>query len=149
MKSDGTYRMVVYYRRLNKNTDRMNFPLPNIDDGLEELHESVIFVVLDLAQRYLQIPLSERGKEKTAFITPEEAGQFERSMFDLMSAPFYFAKLMKMVFGPFGHKLALTYFDDILIHARSWEELLSKLEKVLNLLKDAGLTLNLKNVSLV
>lgn len=142
--SSGNPRVVVDYRRLNKNTVRMNFPLPNIDDGMEELYGASMFIILDLASGYLQIPLTESAKEKTAFITQDETGQFERAMFGLMNAPFYFAKLMKIIFASHGPKLALVYFDDILIHARSWKELLEKLETVLQLLKDAGLTLNLK-----
>lgn len=69
-------------------------------------------------------------------------------MFGLMNAPFYFAKLMRTIFGRYGPELAITYFDDILIHARSWDELLEKLEKVLQLLKDAGLTMNLKKMQI-
>lgn len=141
---DGSTRVVVDYRKLNKNTVRMNFPLPNIDDGLDALFEAEIFAVLDCAQGYLQIPLTDAAKEKTAFITQDETGQFERAMFGLMNAPFYFAKLMKIIFGPYGNQLAITYFDDILVHARSWEELITKIEKVLVLLRDAGLTLNIK-----
>lgn len=49
-----------------------------------------------------------------------------------------------MIFGPFGNKLAITYFDDILVYAKSWEELIEKLKKILQLLRDAGLTLNIK-----
>ena len=143
-KPDGSKRLVVDYRRLNKITVRMHFPLPSIDDGLEALHGATIFAVLDLAQGYLQIPLTEEAKEKTAFITQDETGQFERAIFGLMNAPFYFAKLMKIVFGPYGNKLALTYFDDILVHARDWDELMGKLEQILIMLKEAGLTLNLK-----
>ncbi|CAB0032348.1 unnamed protein product [Trichogramma brassicae] len=143
-KPDGSKRLVVDYRRLNKNTVRMNFPLPNIDDGLEELHGANIFAILDLAQGYLQIPLTERAKEKTAFITPDETGQFERAMFGLMNAPFYFSKLMKKVFGNFQNKLALFFFDDMLVYAKSWDELLEKLETILQLLRDARLMLKLR-----
>uniref|UniRef100_A0ABD2WQH5 RNA-directed DNA polymerase n=1 Tax=Trichogramma kaykai TaxID=54128 RepID=A0ABD2WQH5_9HYME len=143
-KPDGSKRLVVDYRRLNKNTVRMNFPLPNIDDGLEELHGANIFAILDLAQGYLQIPLTERAKEKTAFITPDETGQFERAMFGLMNAPFYFSKLMKKVFGNFQNKLALFFFDDMLVYAKSWDKLLEKLETVLQLLRDARLMLKLR-----
>lgn len=125
-KPDGTFRLVVDYRKLNANTVRLSFPLPNVDDGMEELNGAAIFASLDLAQGYLQIPLTERAKEKTGFITQDETGQFERAIFGLMNAPFYFAKLMKIIFGPYGNKLALTYFDDILVHAKSWEELLVK-----------------------
>lgn len=144
MKSDGTHRLVIDYRKLNNMTVRMNFPLPNIDDGLEKLHGATIFAILDFALGYLQMPLTDEAKEKTAFITQDETGQFERAIFGLMNAPFYFAKLMKMIFGPYGNDLAITYFDDILVHAKSFEELLLKIERILILLKDAGLTLNLK-----
>lgn len=72
VKPDGTIRLVVDYKRLNKNTIRMVFPLPNIDDGLEFLHGVIIFVIIDLKLGYLQIPLTESAKEKTAFITPTE-----------------------------------------------------------------------------
>ncbi|XP_043472429.1 uncharacterized protein LOC122505073 [Leptopilina heterotoma] len=144
MKPDGTYRLVIDYRKLNSITVRMNFPLPNIDDGLEKLHGATIFAILDFALGYLQMPLTEEAKEKTAFITQDETGQFERAIFGLMNAPFYFAKLMKIIFGPYGNDLAITYFDDILVHAKSFEELLIKIEKILILLKNAGLTLNLK-----
>ena len=61
-----------------------------------------------------------------------------------MNAPFYFAKLMKKIFDRYGNDLAITFFDDILIYAQSWNELLQKIEKVLQILKEAGLTLNLK-----
>lgn len=143
-KADGTPRLVIDYRKLNKNTIRMNFPMPSVDDGLEEVHGSTIFAILDLAHGYLQIPLTESAKEKTAFITPDDTGQFERAMFGLMNAPFYFAKLMKKIFGREGNKLAVIFFDDMFIYARSWSELIRKLRRVLELLKDAGLTLNLK-----
>ena len=143
-KGDRSDRLVVDYRRLNQNTVRMNFPMPSIDEGMEFLHGQSVFAVLDLAQGYLQVPLSENAKAKTAFITPDETGQFERAMFGLMNAAFYFAKLMKMVFHKHSKELALVYFDDILIFARSWGELLVKLRKILQLLKDAGLTLNLR-----
>ena len=86
-KEDGSSRLVVDYRHLNKNTVRMNFPLPNLDDGLEELYGTSIFATLDLAHGF-QMPLTESAKEKTAFITPDETGQFEQAMFGLMNAPF-------------------------------------------------------------
>lgn len=67
-KPDGTYRLVIDYRKLNANTVRLNFPLPNVDDGMEELNGAVIFAILDFELGYLQIPLTDRAKEKTAFI---------------------------------------------------------------------------------
>ena len=58
----------------------------------------------------------------TAFITPDDTGQFKRAMLGLMNAPFYFAKLMKMIFGAYGNELALFFFDDMLLFAKSWGE---------------------------
>ena len=83
--------------------------MPNLDDEIESLNGAVLFTTLDLAQGYIQIPLSENAKQKTAFITQDETGQFERAIFRLMNAPFYFNKLMKIIFGPYGNSLALTY----------------------------------------
>ena len=126
-KSDGSHRLVVHYRRLNKNTVRLNFPIPNLGDEIESLNGAVLFTTLDLAHGYMQIPLTENAKQKTSFITQDETGQFERAMFGLINAPFYFNKLMKIIFGPYGNSLELTYFDDILIHAKSWKEMLEKI----------------------
>ena len=142
-KADGTYRLVVDYRRLNKQTLRMNFPLSNMDDGLEELNGAKIFAVLDLAQGYLQMPLSESAREKSAFILPDDTGEFTRAMLGLMNTPFYFAKLIKKIFGQHGNKLALNFFDDFLLYAKKWEEFFQKLELMFQLLKKTGFTLNL------
>ena len=77
----------------------------------------------------MQIPLTEEAKKMTAFITPYGTGQFERAMFGLMKAPFYFAKLMKKIFDNYSN-IALICFDDMLIFSRSWEELIEKLRKM-------------------
>ncbi|XP_026468169.1 uncharacterized protein LOC113372011 [Ctenocephalides felis] len=90
-KKTGESRMVVDYRALNRQTERMNFPLPNMDDHLALLANSNMFIVLDLAHGYFQVPLTKEAMEKTAFITPDETGQFTRMVFGLMNAPFYFS----------------------------------------------------------
>lgn len=77
-KKNGESRMVVDYRRLNANTVRQPYPLPNVDDLLELFSECTLFSVLYLAHGFLQIPLTNRAKEHTAFITPDGTGQFTR-----------------------------------------------------------------------
>jgi hypothetical protein len=67
---------------------RKVLPTPNLDEHLECLHGSKLFTTLDLASGYLQVPLTEAAKEKTAFITPCESGQFERMVFGLINAPY-------------------------------------------------------------
>lgn len=72
----GGKRLVIDFRKLNAQTLHDNFPLPNIDLQMENLAGSSIFAVLDLANGFLQIPLSDEAKEKTAFVTPDDTGQF-------------------------------------------------------------------------
>ncbi|GBM07782.1 Transposon Ty3-G Gag-Pol polyprotein [Araneus ventricosus] len=80
-KKTGENRLVIDYRRLNSQTIKDKFPLSKIDDILEQFHDCSFFTTLDLTHGYLQIPLTENAKQKTAFITPDETGQFERMIF--------------------------------------------------------------------
>lgn len=143
-KKSGEPRLVVDYRRLNKQTEKVPFPIPSIDEQFEMLSESRIFSTLDLAHGYLQIPLDEESKEKTAFITPDETGQFERLMFGLTNGPYEFCRLMHTVLGPLRNKVCMTYIDDILLGAKDWTDMLDKLKMVLTALKKAKLTLKLR-----
>lgn len=91
--------MVVDFRRLNKVTQPINRPISNFDDMLENLNCAKYFITLDLPCGYLQVPLMERAKEKTAFVTELQSGQFERTMFGLVNASKYFAEVMDKVLG--------------------------------------------------
>ncbi|CAI6357143.1 unnamed protein product [Macrosiphum euphorbiae] len=93
-KKNGDATLVVDYRKLNSQTVRKVFPTPNLDEHLEKLHGAKIFTILDLASGYLQVPLTEASKEKTAFTTPSESGKFERMVFGLINEPYEFSKLM-------------------------------------------------------
>lgn len=72
-----------------------NFPIPNFEELLENPNEANIFITLDLAMGYLHLPLKERCKDKTAFITETQTDEFQRAMFGLANALMYFVKLMK------------------------------------------------------
>jgi len=87
IKSTGDRRLCVDYRRLNKQLVGLPYPMPNIDEELSALSHGKMFATLDLSNRYLQIPLHEDAKQKTAFITPDETAQFERLPFGLKNAP--------------------------------------------------------------
>lgn len=140
---NGKPRMVVDYRGVNGKTVKIRYPMPSFDDGLEFFLGAKMFVILDLASGFLQIPLAESAKAKTAFITEFQTGQFEQVNFGLTNAPFYFAKLIKKVLGHNSGGIAFNFFDDTCIPAKSWSEIMRKLIVVLELLKDAHLTLNL------
>lgn len=111
--------------------------IPNFDDLLEGLNEANIFITLDLACRYLQIPLDEESKPYTAFTTENQTGQFGRAMFGLGNAPRYFAKLMQRILGPARRQgIAYHFFDDIFIYAKDWDQLLINLQKIIDMLRD-------------
>jgi hypothetical protein len=98
---------------------------------------------MDLASRYLQVPLSESAKKKTAFITPNESGQFERMVFGLINAPYEFSRLMQRILHPLKKKVAMWYLDDILVPSTSFDDMIKRLRQVLDALKSANLALKL------
>ncbi|UYV61524.1 hypothetical protein LAZ67_1005160 [Cordylochernes scorpioides] len=140
-KKTGDHRLVVDYRRLNIQTVKDKFPLPRIDDLLEGLRNAEFFTTLDLAHGYLQIPLTDKAKLKTAFITPDDTGQFERMIFGLANAPAEFQRLMHTVLGPLLNKKAFCYLDDVIIPAKDWREMIERLREVLERIRSAKLTL--------
>jgi len=127
-KADGTSRCVVDFRRLNLQTKKEHYPLPLIDEMLARIGDAKIFISLDLMQGYLQIPIHPDSKEKTAFITPDETGQFERMIFGLTNAPSVFQRLMNTILSTLPKGTAMAYLDDILIPAIDWPHLISKLK---------------------
>jgi len=140
-KKSGESRLVVDYRRLNDQTVKQVYPLPNIDDLLEQMAGYRMFTVLDLAHAYLQIPLTDAAKPLTSFITPDGTGQFTRMVFGLKNAPFEFTKLMDRAIGRLKNRIVINYFDDYFIPARDWEEMKERLRQVLEALIAAKLTL--------
>lgn len=104
---------------MNNQTVRMNFPLSNIDDHVTILSNFTLYTILDLAHGYLQIPLSEASKNETAFITPDEMGEFQRMIFDLTNLPFHFSTVMHKVLVPLQGQVVLYNLGDILIPAEN------------------------------
>lgn len=141
VKQGDKNRLYIDYRQLNKQVKRHNFPLPDLQEQVEALVTGKFFVQLDMATRYLQLPLSESAQEKTAFVTPDDTGQFTRMPFGLAGAPGEFTRLMHRVLGKLRNTVVKNYLDDWFIDAASWTEMLVKLKEVLECLKGANLTL--------
>lgn len=142
-KKTGDLRLCIDYRALNKKTVKENYPIPLIDDQLDQLSGSQYYTTLDLANGYYQVPIRECDKFKTAFVTPEGHYEFNRMPFGLANAPATFQRIMNQILGAVRYGEALVYLDDVIIPSISIDQGLARLETVLDIFSKTGLTLKL------
>lgn len=144
-KKTGESRLCVDYRALNNKTKKEHYPLPLIDDQLDRLAGNSLFTSLDLASGYYQIPVAIESQDKTAFVTPDGQYQFKRMPFGLANAPSVFQRTMNKILSKVNY--IIVYMDDVLIPSESFDQGMERLKEVLQVLKDAGLTLKTKKCS--
>ncbi|KAJ9533253.1 hypothetical protein QJQ45_018374 [Haematococcus lacustris] len=148
-KRDGTLRMCVDYRALNKLTVRDRYPLPRIDDLFDKLQGKTIFSSLDLQSGYHQIRITPEDVPKTAFVTLEGQFQYKVLSFGLTNAPATLQRVMSRVFEKqLKEGFVLVYLDDILVMSSSPEEHAMHLKEVLQVMKDNQLYAKLSKCGL-
>jgi hypothetical protein len=135
-KKDGTLRMCVDYRALNKATVKNRYPLPRIDDLFDRLSGAKVFSRIDLRSEYYQIRIAEGDEEKTACRTRYGSYEFMVMPFGLTNAPATFYTLMNDIFREWLDDFVVVYIDDILIYRSSLEEHVEHLRKVFQRLRE-------------
>nr|GEW40054.1 retrotransposon protein, putative, Ty3-gypsy subclass [Tanacetum cinerariifolium] len=134
-KKDGSFRMCIDYKELNKLTVKNRYPLPRIDDLFDQLQGSQFFSKIDLRSGYHQLRVHEDNITKTTFRTRYGHFKFTLMPFGLTNAPAVFMDLMNRVCRPYLDKFVIVFIDDILIYSKTQEEHVEHLRIVLELLQ--------------
>ena len=143
-KNDGSMRLCIDYRELNKVTVRNKYPLPRIDDLFDQLQGACVFSKIDLRSGYHQLRVRGEDVPKTAFRTSYGHYEFLVMPFGLTNAPAAFMDLMNRVFKPYLDQFVIVFIDDILVYSKSREEHERHLSIVLQTLRDKQLYAKLK-----
>ena len=145
LKPNGKWRFCIDFRQLNKLIQDKGWPLPRINELLERVgqQQPKVFGKVDLTNGYHQMPLAESAKKWTAFKTSKGLYEWERVPMGLRNAAAYFQQAMATeVLNGLVHNTCELYLDDILIHATTEAEFLTRLKDILQRLKDRGIVLS-------
>ena len=140
-KKDGGWRIVADFRKLNDITEKFYFPLPNIDDSIHYIQDARWFTSIDLANAFWQIPMSKESCKKAAFCTPDGNFQYNVMAMGLCNASSTFQAVMNETLSEEQMVICLTFLDDCLIYANTYEELVDRTIRILRKFGNVGLTI--------
>jgi hypothetical protein len=138
-KKDGSMRLCIDYRQLNKVKIKNRYPLPRIDDLMDQLVGARVFSKIDLRSGYHQIKVKDEDMQKTAFRTRYGHYEYKVMPFGVTNAPGVFMEYMNRTFHAFLDKFVVVFIDDILIYSKTEEEHAEHLKIVLQVLKEKKL----------
>lgn len=144
-KRDGTPRICIDFRKINKVIVKNRYPLPLIEDQLDRLQNASIFSTIDLKNGVFHVPVAEKSRQYTSFVTHNGQYQFCKVPFGLCNSPGVFQRYVNCIFRDLARRgVALPYIDDVIIPAANETEALCNLEEVMKICKDYGLKINFK-----
>ena len=140
-KLDGTFQFCTDFRKLNAVTRADSYPMPRIEDCIDQVGKAKYVTTFDLLKGYWQIPLTERAKKLSAFMTPKGLYQYRVKPFGMQNMPATFQRMINQIVG--GIEGCEAYIDDVIAHSDSWQGHISQLRALLSRFSEANLTINL------
>ena len=140
-KPDGTFRMCTDYRKVNSVTITDSFPVPRMDDCIDNIGQAKYVTKFDFLKGFWQIPLTDRAKEISAFVTPVGLYQYKVMPFGMKNSPATFQRLLNMIIT--GLDNCKAYIDDAIIYSKEWDQQIKTTRDFFERLSKANLTINL------
>ena len=140
-KHDGGFRFCTDFRKVNDKTKSDSFPIPRIADCIDQIGYAKFVSTFDMLKGYWQVPLTQRSREISAFVTPSGLYQYKVMLFGMKNAPATFQrmvnKLVRDIDGCEG------YIDDVVIYSDNWSDHIRQIKRFFQIMREAKLTINL------
>ena len=137
-KKDGSNRICVDYRKLNKVTAADPEPMKTPENLFQRLGKSNYFSKIDLSKGYWQIPVAEEDKKKTAFVTSDGNYDFIRKPFGMKNSEAILVRGLRMLISDLEN--VRSYIDDLIVYTEDWDTHIRVLDELMTRLQQANLT---------